>query len=170
MPEIKDEEIPFEIPSNWKWVRLNDVSNKIWAGKDKPNDFVELKDEHRYVPVVANGVTNEGILGYTSLATAPKNTITVSGRGTIGFTVYRSYDYCPIVRLIVIEQSVNIEPVYLQYVLQIIHASSVGSSIPQLTVPMIKPKVIPLPPLAEQKRIVEKLDDILKIINKQKTE
>lgn len=161
---VADEEIPFEIPKNWKWVRLSEISYKIWAGRDKPDDFVSVKDDIRAVPVVANGVTNEGILGYTSEATAPENTITVAGRGTIGFAVYRQYEYCPIVRLIVIEQSKLIYPKFLQYFLRILPESSVGSSTPQLTVPMIKPKPIPLPPLAEQKRIADTLDEVLRVI------
>lgn len=164
LPPVADEEIPFEIPRNWKWVRLSEISYKIWAGRDKPDDFVSVKDDIRTVPVVANGVTNEGILGYTSEATAPENTITVAGRGTIGFAVLRQYEYCPIVRLIVIEQSKLIYPKFLQYFLRILPESSVGSSTPQLTVPMIKPKPIPLPPLAEQKRIADTLDEVLRVI------
>ena len=164
LPPVADEEIPFEIPRGWKWCRLDDISEKIWAGRDKPDDFVTTKDETRTVPVVANGVTNEGILGYTSEATAPANTITVAGRGTIGFVVFRQYDYCPIVRLIVIEQSKIIYAKFLQYFLKILPESSVGSSTPQLTVPMIKPKPVPLPPLAEQKRISDRLDEILRVI------
>lgn len=143
------------------WVRLGEISKSIWAGRDKPDDFVTIKDDIHSIPVVANGVTNEGILGYTEKATAPKGTITVAGRGTIGFSVHRTYDYCPIVRLIVIEQSAYIEPIFLQFVMQLFPESSVGSSIPQLTVPMIKPKLILLPPLAEQKRIADVLERVL---------
>ena len=164
--EISDAEIPFEIPENWKWVRLCDVSYQIWAGGDKPSDFSKESDDGRTVPVVANGVTNEGILGYTSKATANKNTITVAGRGTIGFTVLRRYDYCPIVRLIVIDQSQFINAKYLQIFLQMMPEASVGSSIPQLTVPMIKPKLVPLPPVSEQARIVERIEAILEILDK----
>lgn len=164
LPPVSDEEILFEIPKSWKWVRLSDISNNIWAGRDKPDDFVPYKDETRTVPVVANGVKNEGILGYTTKATASKDTITVAGRGTIGFAVYREYDYCPIVRLIVIEQSKLIHPKFLQYFMRILPENSVGSSTPQLTVPMIKPKVIPLPPYSEQKRIADKLDEVLRVI------
>lgn len=161
LPEIKPEEVPFEIPGSWKWCRLGEISNTIWAGRDKPNDFTEEADELRSVPVVANGVANDGILGYTGTATAPANTITVAGRGTIGFSVYRTYEYCPIVRLVVIEQAQQIEPRYLQYYLKLVPATSVGSSIPQLTVPMIRPKLVPLPPLAEQKRIADVLERVL---------
>ena len=160
-PEISGEEIPFDIPENWKWVRLSHITYSIFAGKDKPKDFVTLKDKKHPIPVVANAVTNDGIIGYTSIATANAGTLTVAGRGTIGFTCYRDYDYCPIVRLLVIDVADHIYPQYIKFVFQRLTVDSVGSSIPQLTVPMIRPKLIPLPPLAEQKRIVQKLDEIL---------
>lgn len=164
LADISEDEIPFEIPSNWKWVRLIDISNKIWAGGDKPDDFIKVATNDRNIPVVANGVINDGILGYTSMAKAQANTITVAGRGTIGFCTYRDYEYCPIVRLIVIEPSRGVYPKYLKVVLQALEESSLGSSIPQLTVPMIKPKLIPLPPYAEQARISDKLESILNLI------
>ncbi len=161
LPEIREDEIPFQIPDNWRWVRLASVCNGIFAGGDKPQDFVKVKDDAHQIPVVANGVSNDGIMGYTSAATAPSNTLTVAGRGTIGFPCYRNYEYCPVVRLIVIMQSKDIELKYLYYVFRSLPADSVGSSIPQLTVPMVKPKIIPLPPHAEQRRIVARLEEIL---------
>lgn len=161
LPPISDEEKPFDIPENWKWVRIGGIANAIYAGGDKPKDFSKVKDNTHLIPVVGNGVENEGILGYTGKPTAKAYTVTVAGRGTIGFSVFRKYEYCPVVRLIVIEQNANIDPRYIQYVLQALPESGVGSSIPQLTVPMLTPKVIPLPPLAEQKRIVAKLEELL---------
>ena len=65
------------------------------------------------IPVVGNGTKDDGILGYTASATAEANTITIAGRGTIGFAVLRQYEYCPIIRLIVIEQSKYMNPDYL---------------------------------------------------------
>ena len=161
LPPISEEEKPFDIPDNWKWVRIGGIANAIYAGGDKPKDFSKVKDNTHLIPVVGNGVENEGILGYTGKPTAKAYTVTVAGRGTIGFSVFRKYEYCPVVRLIVIEQNANIDPRYIQYVLQALPESGVGSSIPQLTVPMLTPKVIPLPPLAEQKRIVAKLEELL---------
>ena len=168
LPEIAETEIPFEIPDNWKWVRLNSICYGIFAGGDKPENFVKEKDEEHQIPVVANGVSNEGIMGYTALATAPSNTLTVAGRGTIGFPCYRNYEYCPVVRLIVIDQSNYIDLQYLYYVFLGLPADSVGSSIPQLTVPMVMPKLIPLPPLAEQKRIVDRLGKLLALCDELK--
>ena len=162
---ITDDEIPFSIPENWKWVRFDLIANNMSAGKDKPKDFKKEKDEQHPYPVIANGVTNDGILGYTGKPTAPKNTLTVAGRGTIGFSLYREYEYCPIVRLIVIDLSSKVDPYFIQYVMQAFPEESLGTSIPQLTVPMIRPKIIPLPPLAEQKRIVKRLEELTKNIN-----
>lgn len=161
LPEITEDEIPFEIPESWKWVRIGKIVNGLFAGGDKPSDFTETADEKRKIPVIANGITNDGILGYTAIPTAKANTITVAGRGTIGFSLYRDYKYCPVVRLIVIEQSDGVFPQYLQKVLQALPEKSLGTSIPQLTVPMLYPKLIPLPPFAEQKRIVARLEELL---------
>ena len=168
LPEITPYEIPFDIPESWKWVRLGKIVNKLFAGGDKPADFVVKADAEHMIPVIANGITNDGILGYTSKATANARTITVAGRGTIGFSLYREYEYCPVVRLIVIEQSNGIVPHYLELVLHALPEKSLGTSIPQLTVPMLYPKLIPLPPLAEQKRIVAKLEELLPLCERLK--
>ncbi len=162
---ITDDEIPFSIPENWRWVRLDEIANSMSAGKDKPKDFKKEKDESHPYPVIANGVTNDGILGYTGKPTAPKNTLTVAGRGTIGFSLFREYEYCPIVRLIVVDLSSRVDPRFVQLVMQAFPEESLGTSIPQLTVPMLRPKLVPLPPLAEQKRIVEHLDSLMQNIN-----
>ena len=167
-PEITEDEKPFDIPESWSWVRIEQIVYRLFAGGDKPLDFVEKADDKRKIPVIANGVSNDGILGYTAIPTAKANTITVAGRGTIGFSVYRNYEYCPVVRLIVIEQCEGIYPPYLQCVLQALPEKSLGTSIPQLTVPMLKPKLIPLPPFAEQKRIVAKLEELLPLCERLK--
>lgn len=161
---ITDEEKPFEIPESWEWCRFEDIADKIFAGGDKPKDFSLIKDDNHSVPVIANGVNNDGILGYTNKATAKANTITVAGRGTIGFTLYRTYDYCPIVRLIVMEPSKYVYPPYLVHVMSTLDTKSLGTSIPQLTVPMLKPKVLPLPPLSEQQRIVAKIEELMPLV------
>ena len=148
------------MPETWSWCRLNNLAYGIFAGGDKPSDFSKEPTESKQFPVIANGVANDGILGYTAKPTAKANTITVAGRGTIGFSVYRRYEYCPIVRLIVIEPTQYIIPQYLQYVLEAFPEKSLGTSIPQLTVPMLFPKLIPVPPLAEQERIVTKIQEL----------
>lgn len=161
LPPITEEEIPFEIPENWRWVRLGDITKFIFAGGDKPKDFTTEKSFINQIPVIANGITNNGIVGYTSEPRVKDISITISARGTIGHTIYRNKPYFPIVRLLVVILFNEVTTKHLQYVLNILLETGIGTSIKQLTVPMLLPKLIPLPPIEEQKRIVEKLDLLL---------
>lgn len=164
LPEIAVDEIPFDIPGSWKWARLTTVSKSLSAGGDKPKDFTKVKTEHNDIPVIANGETNEGVVGFTKEARVTETSVTVSGRGTIGYSVVRDYPYTPIVRLLVITPPVGLLPQYVQFVFSSLFERGMGTSIPQLTVPMIAPKPIPLPPLAEQKRIVVRTTQLLDLV------
>lgn len=161
LPEIQDEEIPFDIPDNWRWVRLGDVVKTISAGGDKPKNFSKEKTKLFSIPVIANGETNDGILGYTDEATIKEKSLTVSGRGTIGFSLIRTEPYVPIVRLLVITSLQQTNLYYIQCVLKSLVEMGIGTAVKQLTVPMIQPKVIPLPPIEEQQRIVDKINEIM---------
>ncbi len=157
---VDNDDAPYDIPSNWCWCKLTSLCNYIKAGGDKPKAFSEEKTEKYDVPVVANGITNEGIVGYTDVPKEKSNTITVSGRGTIGYSVIREYEYVPIVRLIVISSKDCLIPKYLKYAFDYLIEEGTGNSIPQLTVPMLKNKPIPLAPIEEQRRIVICLDNL----------
>lgn len=161
LPEIQVEEIPYEIPDNWRWVKLGDVVKTISAGGDKPKNFSKEKTELFSIPVIANGETNDGILGYTDKAIIKEKSLTVSGRGTIGFSIVRTEPYVPIVRLLVITPLKQTNLYYVQCVLKSLIEVGIGTAVKQLTVPMIQPKVIPLPPIEEQQRIVDKINEIM---------
>lgn len=170
LPEIREEEIPFDIPENWVWVRLGAISTKISAGGDKPKQFSTIKTDSLKIPVVSNGKQNEGIFGYTDTPVITETSITISGRGTIGYSCVRNYPYMPIVRLISVTPTSSIDPYYLKHVFSALLESGVGTSIQQLTIPMIVPKIIPLPPLSEQVRIAHKLEILLPEIETLKKE
>ena len=159
-----DEELPFEIPKTWEWVRLYNISKNITAGGDKPNKFSKCSTKEFSIPVLSNGEKDFGLFGYTDIPRITEHSITVSGRGTIGFSCVRRYPYTPIVRLICIIPMNIINLDYLQIVLTTLLEKGVGTSIKQLTVPMLSPKLIPLPPIEEQKRIVNKLNQLMPLI------
>lgn len=161
LPKIQEEEIPFDIPDNWRWVRLGEVVKNISAGGDKPKNFSKEKTKLFSIPVIANGETNDGILGYTDEAILKEKSLTVSGRGTIGFSVVRTEPYVPIVRLLVITPLRQTNLYYIQCVLKSLVEIGIGTAVKQLTVPMIQPKTIPLPPIEEQQRIVDKINEIM---------
>lgn len=163
--EIKDNE-PFKIPQNWKWCELEKICKKIYAGGDKTSKFSKNKTNDYKIPVIANGKENDGIIGYTDIPTETEKSLTISGRGTIGFSLVRNYSFSPVVRLIVIKPIDNINLNYLKYVMDVLLEVGKGTSIPQLTIPMIKNKLIPVPPLEEQKRIVEKVENLFALIDK----
>ena len=158
--------MPFEIPSSWEWVRLGNICKSITAGGDKPLNYSKNKTSELNIPIYSNGEKNNGLFGYTDIARITEPSITVSARGTIGFSVVRDEPYTPIVRLIVLIPFKSVLLRYLQRVFSLLlkKYDGVGTSIQQLTVPMIYPKLIPLPPLAEQKRIVAKIEELFKII------
>lgn len=146
---------------DWEIKKLGEIC-ELSAGGDVPkDDFSETKTEKHKFPIYANGEMNEGLFGYTSIAKIKKPSITVSARGTIGFSVKRLETFFPVVRLIVVtpKNLKELELDFLDYSLKNINFKHSGSSIPQLTVPMIRDYEIPLPPLPEQQRIVSILDE-----------
>lgn len=152
------DEQPYTIPSNWVWVGLKYISKKIFAGGDKPENFSKMKTDKNIFPIFSNGIDKDGLYGYTDEAKVLEKALTISARGTIGFTKIREANFTPIIRLIVIILKDRILYKFLDYYFKYNSLEGVGSSIPQLTVPIVNEKIIPLPPLNEQKRIVEKLD------------
>jgi type I restriction enzyme S subunit len=154
----------------WVIKKLGEVC-ELSAGGDVPkNYFSEIQNEKYQIPIYANGEKNEGLYGYTTIAKIVKPSITVSARGTIGFSVKRLKPFFPIVRLIVVSpidlKKLSLD--FLDYTLRKIDFKHSGSSIPQLTVPMIRDYKIPLPPLPEQQRIVSILDECFAAIDKAK--
>ena len=164
--DISDDEIPFDIPESWCWCRLGEISTNITAGGDKPSHFSKTITEKLTVPVISNGEKNDGVFGYTDRATITEKAITVSGRGNIGFTKVRNEPFMPIVRLITITFPNILDFKYLEIAISFLVADGNGSAVQQLTVPMIKPLLIPLPPLAEQKRIVDTIEKMLPLCEK----
>lgn len=155
-----NDEIPFDIPENWEWIRLNDLSKVIKAGGDKPKMVSKLKTYECNIPIYSNGIQNNGLYGYTNKADVYENSITISARGTIGYVFVRTEPYYPIVRLISVIPYSLLNLNYLMIFLNTMREIGNGSNTPQLTVPDIKTKLIALPPLKEQNRIV----NILKIV------
>ena len=160
-----DNEIPFEIPDNWCWARLSQLSSQIFAGGDKPKIFSKEYTEKCTVPIYSNGIENNGLYGYTDLPRVTEKSLTISARGTIGFACVRNEPFVPIIRLLTIVPATGVYAEYIKCVFQYFLESGKGSSIPQLTVPEIKPKLIPVPPGKEQSKIVKRIDIVFSILN-----
>ncbi len=156
----------YSLPDGWEWKKLENISKKIFAGGDKPDKVSEFKTDELNIPIYANAVKNNGLYGYSNIYKVDEECITISARGTIGFTVVRNEKFFPIVRLIVLIPNEQVLSKILKYYLDYELVENTGSSIPQLTVPTVKELFFPLPPLEEQKRIVAKLDNLFAKIDK----
>ena len=131
---------------------LESVCEELFAGGDVKKDISSdvQSEEHPY-PIYTNGEKNNGLYGYTSKARVTKEAVTISGRGTIGFTCLRKEPFYPAVRLIVaVPNQELVSGCYLQHFVQSKNYGGQGASIPQLTVPMIKDEPIPVPPIELQ--------------------
>lgn len=154
------------LPDGWEWKKLGDIAEKIFAGGDKPEKYSEIQTEEYNIPIYANGIKDNGLFGYTDIHKVEEECLTISARGTIGFSAVRNEKFFPIVRLIVLIPKKNILSAYLKYYFDSQITDNTGSSIPQLTVPMVKSKAIPIPPLNEQKRLVSLLDTLFAKIDR----
>ncbi len=166
---IKSWKPSIEINEEWEVVKISDIAKTIKAGGDVPkSSFSKIKTDKYKIPIIANGVTDEGLYGYTNIKKVKEKCVTISARGTIGHCVLRTQPFYPIVRLIVIIPNEKINVSFLQYSINNIEIIKTGSSIPQLTIPQISNYEIPLPPIEEQQKIVAQIETEEAIINENK--
>ena len=115
-------------------MKLSDIAT-INAGGDKPKDVSQTIQPGFCVPIYSNGTDNEGLYGFTSVAKINEPSVTVSARGTIGFTCLRKRPYYPIVRLISATPKRCVTAEYLYLWLLNMSVVGVGTTQQQLTVP-----------------------------------
>lgn len=187
LPPISPDEIPFDIPDSWQWVRLGNIfnirsSNRIhqsdWQMSGVPflrgRELVQLSKENILTPEI---FISEDL--YQKLKTKSgvpaKDDLLVSAVGTIGkayvvkgtkkFYYKDAYVLC-------FENFGNLLAEFIKYAIESpalqkqIHEDSMASTVKQLTIEKSKSIIIPLPPLAEQKRIVAKLEELLPLCDK----
>ena len=131
------------IPEGWSKEELGNIA-VLRAGGDRPKVFSKVKTVECSVPVFSNGTEDEGLYGFTNLAEIYDPCVTISARGSVGYTCLRKVAFVPIVRLIsVIPKQIEVE--YLFYFLKNMVFESNGVAQQQITVPMIKNKQVVLP-------------------------
>ena len=148
---------------NWETITLNKLSNALFAGGDvDKKNFSKFKTDKFNIPIFTNGEKNKGLYGFTNKAKVFKPSITISARGTIGYSELRTEPFYPAVRLIVITPNTDIiESNFLKHAVKILSFVNSGSSIPQLTIPKIKKYNIKYPiSKIIQKKVVKMLDEL----------
>ena len=132
-------------PSDWSVSTLGNVSI-MGAGGDKPQNVSPIKSNLCQYPIYSNGLSEEGLYGFTDKPKIFKESVTVSARGTIGFVCLRHIPYVPIVRLVtLIPKTEIISAKYLYLWLTQFHITGTGTTQQQLTVPDFRKTEILVP-------------------------
>ena len=167
LPEITDDEIPFEIPESWKWVRLGNVFS-LQAGKNITSS--EIYDNHSSDhPYLCFG--GNGIRGYVEKFNRQGNFALIGRQGALcGNINLASGEFYATEHAVVVDHFGVTDVLWGAYFLKALNLNQYATATaqPGLAVSKIVSVLIPLPPLAEQKRIVQKLDEILPLCEKLK--
>ena len=182
--EIPDDEKPFDIPESWEWVRVGDVCTNIQYGSSKKSASTGI------VPVLRMGNIQNGKIDYRKLVYTSdedeirKYTLEVddllfnrtNSKELVGkVAIYKGEQSAIYAGYLVRLTPMNISADYLNYVMQSqyyweycqsVRSDAIGQS--NINAEKLKCFVFPLPPLAEQKRIVAKLEELLPLCERLK--
>ena len=185
LPEITEDEIPFDIPESWKWTRLGSITDKLTDGSHNPPPNTGVGYPVISAKNVKNGLISfENVDRYTDKAgfdkENPRTNISYGDiiMGIIGGSIGNIGIYLHNEKVIaqrsiaIIHTLINSDYLMIilrcPYIQNLMRAVAAGSAQGGVYLGTLKKLLIPLPPLAEQKRIVEKLNEILPLCEKLK--
>lgn len=183
LPEITEDEIPFEIPSSWKWVRFGELACFFNGDRSKnyPNKNEYVQEGIAWINT--GHITQDGYLSDKTMnyITEKKYNSLSGGFIKLGDLVYclRGATFGKVARVepfelgAIASSLVIIRLITLQireYIFNYLksplsymelHKYDNGSAQPNLAAKDVTKYLIPLPPLEEQKRIVAKIEELL---------
>lgn len=184
LPEITEDEVPFEIPESWKWVRIKEVCSKLVDGDHNPPKGIDKISE--FIMASSRNINHDRLvnLGQVRYLTEEvfnkENERTMASKGDIFFTsvgsLGRSCVYNGTLN-ICFQRSVTVITTllynyYLKYYFDSdcfqdkVTREATGTAQKGFYLNQIGIAVVPVPPLAEQKRIVAKIEEIMPFIDR----
>ena len=182
-PEISIDELPYEIPESWKWIRLDEIIIDLKYGTSKKCAYDMLGTPVLRIPNIVNGKIDTDDLKFTNLTKKEKDGLKLEsgdlllvrsngstslvGRSALINGELDGYAYAGyLVRLRTF--STDLFSDYLHLVLNIRYVRDqiempirTTSGVKNINSTEISRLIVPLPPLAEQKRIVEKVEQLV---------
>lgn len=184
LPEIAEDEIPFDIPGSWKWVRWGELSQSIQYGYNAP------AKEHGRIKMVRISDIQDGKVLWNKVpyCDIKENEIPTYQLGAndilfarTGGTVGKSYLVKDVPEeaiyagyLIRTQYSSLLCPDYMKHFMESqlywnqLRSGTIATAQPNCNGQTLSKMILPLPPLAEQKRIVAKLEEILPLCERLK--
>ncbi|HFX6348122.1 TPA: restriction endonuclease subunit S [Acinetobacter nosocomialis] len=187
LAEISDEEKPYEIPNNWTWVYLNNIAYvgtgatpsrtnpEYWNPKDvnwlssgeTANDFIEKTNE--MVSKLALRETNLTVYPVGSLIIAMYGQGKTRGQITeLNIPATTNQACAGIIPILNAVENRRYIKLFFQKIYDEIREIAEGGAQPNLNLNKIQQTKIPLPPISEQKRIVEKVEQLFSFIERLK--
>lgn len=171
LPEITEEEIPYEIPESWEWVRLGNIII-LQSGQDLQPAF--YNSEEKGIPYLtgASNIEDGNIIinrwTESPKAIANQGDLLLTCKGTVGKTTLLNLSEVHIARQIMGIRTLGASILYIKLFVesQITYLKSKAKSmIPGIERNNVLNLCIPVPPLEEQHRIVAKIEEILPYID-----
>ena len=145
------ENIPFDIPESWAWVRLGDVATVVNGKNQKA-----VADDKGQYPIYGSG----GIMGYANDFLCNENSTIIGRKGTINNPILVRTKFWNVDTAFGMEPSKGIDYLFFYYFCKGYNFKSLDKSttLPSLTKANIEQIQIPIPPFAEQQRIVAEIE------------
>ncbi|MDW0904977.1 restriction endonuclease subunit S, partial [Mannheimia haemolytica] len=178
-------EPPFEIPESWVWVRLGDICLKITDGTHHSPPNIDKSD---FLYITAKNIKKDGLdlskISYVtkeihneifSRCNPEKGDILyIKDGATTGVSIINTLNepFSMLSSVALIKTSQEIDNEYLNYVMNshyfynISIGSMSGTGIPRITLTKLESYLVPVPPLLEQQRIVQKIEELLPLVER----
>jgi type I restriction enzyme, S subunit len=181
LPEIKPEEVPYEIPKNWVWCRLGEICSKIGSGSTPRGSnyaktgipFIRSQDVYNNKLIFEDitYITKEVHDGMNGTKVYAKDVLLNITGGSMGRCALVPDDFKEgnVSQHVCIIRTINIDNNFLHYVVlspyfqRFVFNSTTGAGREGLPKYNLERFPFPLPPLSEQHRIVKKLDELMKL-------
>ena len=172
--EVKciDEEIPFDVPNGWEWCRLRDVI-QLLSGRDlEPSMYNSSQKGIPYITGASN-FNNENLIvnrwTQTPLTVSEEGDLLITCKGTIGTMAFNNIGSIHIARQIMAIHSKDVDLHYLKLYFELnigTLESQANSMIPGISREVVLNSLVPIPPLQEQIKIVEKSNSLMPLVSK----